>query len=330
LPENVIEVKNVKKEFRTVKKKAGLKGSLAGLFSREYTVKRALNGVSFEVKKGEFVGMVGPNGAGKSTLIKVLTGILTPSSGRAQVLGYVPYEQRQEYAQYVGVVFGQRTQLWWDLPVKDTFDLLKHVYDIPEKTYKENMKRFTEVLGLNKYLHQPVRKLSLGERMRCDLAASLIHNPKVVFLDEPTIGLDVEAKYRIRQFLKEQNRKGTTIILTTHDTGDIEELCPRMIIIDKGGLIYDGLTSEITHRMSGQRALVVDFKEPSPRKIALPVGAKVVSREGDRAVINISMKKTDVATVISHVLKHYKVEDIATEEPSIEDTIRKVYREGIK
>ncbi|MEM5814685.1 MAG: ATP-binding cassette domain-containing protein [Candidatus Aenigmatarchaeota archaeon] len=328
--ENVIEARNVKKEFRTVRKKAGLRGSLKGLFSREYIVKRALNGVSFEVKEGEFVGMIGPNGAGKSTLVKVLTGILTPSSGKVRVLGYVPYEQRQDYAQYIGVVFGQRTQLWWDLPVKDTFDLLRHIYAIPEKDYRENMKRFTEILGLDKYLHQPVRKLSLGERMRCDLAASLLHNPKVVFLDEPTIGLDVEAKFRIRQFLKEQNKKGTTIILTTHDMGDIEELCPRMIIIDKGGIIYDGLTSDIAHRISDQRALVVDFKEPSPRKISLPKGAKIVSREGDRVVININLRKTDVATAIKHVLRRYRVDDIATEEPSIEETIRKVYREGVR
>jgi ABC-2 type transport system ATP-binding protein len=327
--ENIIEVKNVKKEFRTLKKKAGLRSSLATLFSRKYIVKRALDNVSFEVKEGEFVGMIGPNGAGKSTLIKVLTGILTPSSGKAEVLGYVPYEQRQDYAQFVGVVFGQRTQLWWDLPVKDTFDLLKHIYGIPEKTYRENMKRFTEVLGLDKYLHQPVRKLSLGERMRCDLAASLIHNPKVVYLDEPTIGLDVEGKFRIRQFLKEQNKKGTTIILTTHDMGDIEELCPRMIIIDKGGIIYDGLTAKIRKTAASHRALVIDFKDPSPRKISLPKGAKVCSREGDRVVVNIDIRRAAVADVIKHVLRHYKVDDIATEEPSIEETIRKIYREGI-
>lgn len=328
--ENVIEVRNVKKEFRTVGKKAGLKGSLAGLFSRKYITTSALKGVSFEVKKGEFVGVVGPNGAGKSTMVKVLTGILTPTSGRVTVLGYVPYEQRQDYAQYIGVVFGQRTQLWWDLPVRDTFDLLRRIYDIPEKTYHENMRRFVDMLGLDKYMHRPVRKLSLGERMRCDLAASLLHNPKVVFLDEPTIGLDVEAKYRIRQFLKEQNRKGATIILTTHDMGDIEELCPRMIIIDKGGILYDGLTSDITHRISNQRALVVDFKEPSPPKIRLPKGAGLVSREGDRAVINIDIRKTTVADVIRHVLRHYRVDDIATEEPSIEETIRKIYREGVR
>jgi len=328
--QNIIEVKNVKKEFKTLKKKAGLKGSLKGLFSREYIVKRALKGVSFEVKEGEFVGMIGPNGAGKSTLIKVLTGILTPSAGKATVLGYVPYEQRQEYAQNMGAVFGQRTQLWWDLPVKDTFDLLKHIYQIPDKVYRENMRRFVDVLGLDKYMHQPVRKLSLGERMRCDLAASLLHDPKIVFLDEPTIGLDVEAKFRIREFLKERNKAGTTVILTTHDMGDIEELCPRMIIIDKGGIVYDGLTAAITHKISNERALVIDFKEPSPGKISLPKGAKVVSREGDHAVVNINIRKTDVATVISHILKHYKVDDIATEEPSIEDTVRKIYREGVR
>jgi ABC-2 type transport system ATP-binding protein len=329
MPENIIEVKNVKKEFRTLKKKAGLRSSLTTLFSRKYKVIRALNGVSFEIKRGEFVGMIGPNGAGKSTMIKIMTGILTPSSGKVTAMGLVPYESRQEYAQNVGVVFGQRTQLWWDLPVKDTFDLLRHIYSVPLKTYNENMKRFSEVLGLDKYLHQPVRKLSLGERMRCDLAASLLHDPKIVFLDEPTIGLDVEAKFRIREFLKEQNKKGTTIILTTHDMGDIEELCPRTIIIDKGGIIYDGLTSKFRERVAAQRALVVDFKEPSPGRIALPSGAKVVSREGDRAVININIRKMSVAAVIRHVMGRYKVADIATEEPSIEETIRKIYREGV-
>jgi len=329
MPENIIEVKNVKKEFRTLKKKAGLKASLATLLSRKYKVIRALNGVSFEIKEGEFVGMIGPNGAGKSTMIKILTGILTPSSGKVTAMGLVPYESRQKYAQNVGVVFGQRTQLWWDLPVKDTFDLLRHIYSVPMDVYKENMKRFTEVLELDKYLHQPVRKLSLGERMRCDLAASLLHNPKIVFLDEPTIGLDVEAKFRIREFLKEQNRNGMTIILTTHDMGDIEELCPRTIIIDKGGIIYDGLTSKFRERVATQRALIVDFKEPSPKKIVLPSGAKIVNREGDRAVIGINIRKTTVAAVIKHVLSRYGVDDIATQEPSIEETIRKIYSEGI-
>lgn len=329
MPENIIEIKNVKKEFRTLKKKAGLKASLRTLFSRKYKIIRALKGVSFEVKEGEFVGVIGPNGAGKSTMVKIMTGILTPSSGKIAAMGLVPYEKRKEYAQDIGVVFGQRTQLWWDLPVKDTFDLLRHIYSIPLNVYKANMKRFTEVLGLNKYLHQPVRKLSLGERMRCDLAASLLHNPKIVFLDEPTIGLDVEAKYRIREFLKEQNRKGTTIILTTHDMGDIEELCPRTIIIDHGEIIYDGLTSKIRQSVAAHRALVVDFKEPSPKKIRLPKGAKIVSREGDHVVIDINLRKTSVAPVIKHILRHYKIDEIATQEPSIEETIRKIYREGV-
>jgi ABC-2 type transport system ATP-binding protein len=329
MPENIIEVKNVKKEFKTLKKKAGLRSSLATLLSRKYKIIRALNGVSFEIKEGEFVGMIGPNGAGKSTMIKILTGILTPSSGEVNALGIVPYEDRQAYAQNIGVVFGQRTQLWWDLPVKDTFDLLRHIYAVPMDVYKENMKRFTEVLGLDKYLHQPVRKLSLGERMRCDLAASLLHNPKIIFLDEPTIGLDVEAKFRIREFLKEQNKNGMTIILTTHDTGDIEELCPRTIIIDKGGIIYDGLTSKFRERVATQRALVVDFKEPSPKRISLPSGARILSREGDRIIIGINIRKTAVASVIRHILGKYKIDDISTQEPSIEETIRKIYREGI-
>jgi len=325
-----IECNGLGKNFKQLKRKPGLKGALLGLASRKYKTIRALRNVNLTVREGEFVGMIGPNGAGKSTLIKILTGILTPSSGKAKVIDYCPYEQRQEYVQYIGAVFGQRTQLWWDLPVKDTFELLKRIYSVPDKTFRRNMKIFTEVLGLDKYMCRPVRKLSLGERMRCDLAASLLHDPKVVFLDEPTIGLDVEAKYRIREFLKERNRKGTTIVLTTHDMGDIEELCPRMIIIDKGGIIYDGPTSDVTHRITNQRALVVNFKEPPPRQITMPKGAKVVSREGDRAVINIDMKKLGVADAIRHVLRHYKVDDIATEEPSIEDTIRKIYREGIR
>ena len=330
MEKTVIQCRGIGKEFRQLKRKPGLKGAFFGLASRKYRTIRALSNVNLDVREGEFVGMIGPNGAGKSTLIKVLTGILTPSSGKAYVLDYCPYEQRQEYVQYIGAVFGQRTQLWWDLPVKDTFELLKHIYSVPEKTFRSNMKTFTEVLDLDKYMNCPVRKLSLGERMRCDLAASLLHDPKVVFLDEPTIGLDVEAKYRIREFLKERNRKGTTIILTTHDMGDIEELCPRMVIIDKGGIIYDGPTGGITHRITNQRALVVDFAEPSPRKITMPKGAKVVSREGDHAVINIDMRRLAVADAIRHVLRHYKVDDIATEEPSIEDTIRKIYREGIR
>jgi len=326
---NIIEVKNVKKEFKTLKKKAGLKATLKTLFSRKYKVIRALKGVSFQVKEGEFLGIIGPNGAGKSTIIKILTGILTPSSGKVTALGFVPYEERSKYAQFIGVVFGQRTQLWWDLPVKDTFDLLRHIYSIPLSKYKKNMKLFSKVLDLNKYLHQPVRKLSLGERMRCDLAASLLHDPKIVFLDEPTIGLDVEAKYRIREFLKEQNKKGTTVILTTHDMGDIEELCPRTIIIDKGIIVYDGPTSKIRQTVAAHRALIVDFKEPSPKRVSLPKGAKIVNRAGDRIVVDINLKKTTITSVITHIFSRYKIDDIATEEPSIEETIRKIYKEGI-
>jgi ABC-2 type transport system ATP-binding protein len=325
---NAIECTGLGKDFKQLQRPPGLRGALLGLVSRKYKTIRALRNVNLTVRDGEFVGIIGPNGAGKSTLIKILTGILTPSTGNARVLNFVPYKDRQKFSQKMGVVFGQRTQLWWDLPVADSFDVLKAIYSIPDATYKRNLVRFSRILGINKYLNQPVRKLSLGERMRCDLAASLLHNPDIIFLDEPTIGLDVEAKYRMRAFLKEINTAGTTIILTTHDMGDIEELCPRLLIVDKGRMIYDGPTAAIRERIR-ERALVVDFAEPSPRRIALPAGAKLVSREGDRAVIRIDLKKASVSAITKHLLGRYKIDDIATEEPSIEELIRRIYREGV-
>ena len=260
--DNIIKISNLNKDFKALKRR----NAFVNLFSRKYTIVKALNKINLEIKEGEFIGIVGPNGAEKSTLIKVMTGILTPSSGEVNVLDLIPYKNRQEYSKNIGVVFGQRTQLWWDLPTRNSFDLLKAVYNIPDEIFKENMTTFENILGIDKYLNTPVRKLSLGERMRCDLAASLLHNPKIVFLDEPTIGLDVEAKHKIREFLKDLNRKGTTIILTTHDMGDIEELCKRIVIIDKGKKIYDGLINEIRKRFGKERVLVIDFHKEVNKK----------------------------------------------------------------
>ena len=216
-------------------------GSIQNLFVRDYKTVSAVDSVNFSIERGEMVGYIGPNGAGKSTSIKMLTGILVPSSGEIRVNGFVPFRQRRQYVKTIGVVFGQRTQLWWDIAVVESFKLLRRIYDVPQRDFDARMERFDEILGIRDYLHTPVRKLSLGERMRCDLAAALLHNPPLLFLDEPTIGLDVVAKDHIRQFLRAINREfQTTVLLTTHDLDDIEELCRRIMIIDHGKVLYDG------------------------------------------------------------------------------------------
>ncbi len=325
---NAIRAKNLNKEFKDIRREPGFYGSFKALFSRRYRVVRALRNVNLRIDKGEFVGVIGPNGAGKSTLIKMLTGVLTPTAGDVEVLGIDPCKNRKIISRKIGVVFGQRTQLWWDLPVKDSFDLLKTVYDVSDDDYNRRMEKFIEILEVKDYLSRPVRKLSLGERMRCDLVASLIHNPPILFLDEPTIGLDVVAKQRLREFLKEINKLGTTIILTTHDTGDIEELCPRIVIVDKGRIMYDGLTSKIKDRVTKERTLVVKFRD-EPKNVILKKGMKVKSREGGKMIIVFDSSKILVSDAIQNIVKRYKVEDITIEEPSIEDIIRRIYREGI-
>ncbi|MGB7765970.1 MAG: ATP-binding cassette domain-containing protein, partial [Candidatus Acidiferrales bacterium] len=237
----LIDVRELSKDFRTFKRREGVWGSIQNLFVRDYITVKAVDRVSFAVERGEMVGYIGPNGAGKSTSIKMLTGILMPSSGEARVNGFLPYKQRRQYVKSIGVVFGQRTQLWWDIAVVESFKLLRRIYEVSEKDFRERMEKFNEILGIQDYLFTPVRKLSLGERMRCDLAAALLHNPPLLFLDEPTIGLDVVAKDQIRKFLRAINREfQTTVLLTTHDLDDIEELCRRIMIIDHGRLLYDG------------------------------------------------------------------------------------------
>jgi ABC-2 type transport system ATP-binding protein len=326
---NIIVIKGLSKEFKLAKRGTGLKGYAKTLFSRKYEIKKALIDIDLEVKQGEFLGIIGPNGAGKSTLIKILTGILTPTSGKAEVMGLVPYEQRQKYTKNIGVVFGQRTQLWWDIPVKDSFELLKHVFNIPDKIFKENLEKFTNVLEIDKYLSTPARKLSLGERMRCDLAASLLHNPTIVYLDEPTIGLDVEAKYRIRDFLKEINKKGVTIILTTHDMGDIEELCPRIAIIDKGKKIYDGSVKEIKKRFGRERILVVEFQDSVSKDELKFDGITLIDKDENIVRLTVDTSKANVSEIAKKVFSKFPVHDISIEEPSIERLIREIYKKGI-
>ncbi len=325
---DIIEVENLVKEFKLYKKNEGLWNSLKTIIKREYKIIRPVNGISFRIKKGEIVGFIGTNGAGKSTTIKMLTGVLYPTSGTINVTGFKPFEQREEYAKHIGVVFGQRTQLWWDLPVKESFNLLKHIYDISEAKFKRNMKKFSKILGLNQLLDIPVRKLSLGQRMRCDLAASLIHNPKVVFLDEPTIGLDIIAKHSIRNFIKEVNKKEkTTILLTTHDMSDIEKLCKRAIIIDKGKIIYDGMLADVRKRFSNGKIIIVDFHE-NVRKSEIKIkNMTILKTAGRRFWLRID-KHAELSSIVNQIMSKFSIHDITIEEPKIENIIKEVYRRG--
>ena len=260
----MIKVENLSKEFKISKKYPGFKGALRSFFSTEYTIKKAVDDISFEINDGEIVGYIGANGAGKSTTIKMMTGILTPSSGRIIVDGVIPYENREKNAKNIGVVFGQKTQLWWDLPVSETLPLLKDIYGVSDEDYEERMNYFKEILGLDEFFLSPVRTLSLGQRMRADLAAALIHNPKIIYLDEPTIGLDVVVKESVRKAIKDINEKyGTTIILTTHDLNDIEELCNRIIIIDSGKKIYDGELEGVKEQFGYLTTIEIQLKDKS-------------------------------------------------------------------
>lgn len=298
----LIDVQGLRKEFKIAKRREGALGALRSLVSREYNTKVAVDNISFQIQPGELVGYIGPNGAGKSTTIKMLTGILVPSGGSVRVRGIVPYERRVENARQIGVVFGQRTQLWWDLPTIESFELLQHIYKIPRERYARNMARFRDLLGLEEFLATPVRQLSLGQRMRADLAAALLHDPDIVYLDEPTIGLDVVAKEKIREFIKEINReRGVTVILTTHDMQDIEKICERMILIDKGTLIYDGPIEQIKERFGKLRTLVVDLEANGTDAPLVVAGAEQVKREGQRHWLRFNRDEISASQLIARV-----------------------------
>jgi ABC-2 type transport system ATP-binding protein len=326
----IIEVKGLRKEFKIAKRQEGGFGALRSLFSREFITKVAVNEVSFSIQPGELVGYIGPNGAGKSTTIKMLTGILVPTAGQVQVRGLVPFERRVENARQIGVVFGQRTQLWWDLPTVESFELLQHIYKVPAERYARNMARFRELLGLDDFLQTPVRQLSLGQRMRADLAAALLHDPDILYLDEPTIGLDVVAKEKIREFIKEINReRGVTVILTTHDMQDIEKICERMILIDKGSVIYDGPVVQIKERFGKNRTLVVDLEPNGPLERIEVEGAEQVKREGSRFWLRFNRELISASQLIARVSERYGIRDLTVEEPEIEGIISRIYQEGM-
>lgn len=327
----MIRVENLVKEFRTFDRREGIWGAVRDLFHREYRAVRAVDGISFRIEPGEMVGYIGPNGAGKSTTMKMLTGILVPTSGAVEVGGFVPWRDRRRYVASIGAVFGQRTGLWWDLAVVESLKLLARIYRVPPAVYERRIAYFDERLGLSRYLHAPARKLSLGERMRCDLAAALLHEPKVLFLDEPTIGLDVVAKAEVRKFLKEANRElGTTVILTTHDMTDIEEVCPRVMVIDRGRLLYDGALAEIRRRHDQEAALTIDFsREVSPEDLASvsPAGVSWERSGPNRWSARIDRRRAQPVELTRSVMARFPVADLSIAPTSIEEIIRRLYQD---
>lgn len=333
---SIIEVRHICKEFVSAKKYPGLKGAFKGLVSREKTHKLAVDDISFEIGEGEIVGYIGSNGAGKSTTIKMMTGILTPTKGTCLVNGVDPCKNRKKNAQNIGVVFGQRTQLWWDLPLSESFTILKEIYNVSDEDYAERMEFLNRVLGLQEFFSQPVRNLSLGQRMRADLGAALLHNPPVLYLDEPTIGLDLVVKDNIRAAIKEINEKyHTTVILTTHDIEDIEELCSRILIIDQGKLIYDGSLTDLKERYGTRRKVVMEVQDTQQAK-KLPLNEYLgVSREAyetqtdhDNSTITISFDKNNlqVSDVIEQMMRHTQVKDVKIFETELAEIVKAIYK----
>ncbi len=309
----MIEVRNVKKYYKVAEREKGVSASLKHLFSRKYEIKKAVDDVSFSIKKGEIVGFIGPNGAGKSTTIKMLSGILYPDAGEVVIDGFIPYKQRKEYVKNIGVVFGQKTQLNWDLPLIESFELLKYIYRIPIKQYKDNLDKFTELLDMQDFINQPVRQLSLGQRMRGDIVAALLHSPEIVFFDEPTIGLDVVAKEKIRNFIQYMNEtEHTTMIFTTHDMQDIEKVCRRLIIIDKGKKIYDGSIREIKDRYANAKRV------------------ELLLDNGTKETYTFDVNKTPMNQVMENLFSKFSIKDISICEPEIDGIIRDIYEGGIQ
>jgi ABC-2 type transport system ATP-binding protein len=324
----LIQVRNLQKHFKVFKHHRGPWGALRNLISREYKIVRAVDGIHFEIQTGELVGYLGPNGAGKSTTIKMLSGLLVPTGGDLVVSGRIPWKQRREHVANIGTVFGQRTTLWWDLPVVESLNLLKYIYKIEDKRFQQNIAEFKEILDLDTILDIPVRSLSLGQRMRADLCAALLHDPPVVFLDEPTIGLDVVAKERIRQFIQHiNNQRKTTIILTTHDVSDVAKLCKRVMIIDQGHLIYDGPLETLQDRFGEYRELVVDFAQFYEDYSV--EGARVSHNDKLRVTYQFRRNEVTASQLINRISSKFRIQDLSVREPEIEATIRRIYEEGL-
>ena len=320
---NAISVKNLRKYYQVHKKEPGLKGSIKSLFKRKYEDVKAVDGISFEIKEGELIGFIGPNGAGKTTTLKCLSGLLYPTSGQTRVLGFNPWDRKHKFLKQISLVMGQKNQLWWDLPAIETFILNKEIYEIPDAKYAKTLKELVRLLEVENILRVQVRKLSLGQRMKCELIAALLHSPQVLFLDEPTIGLDVVMQKKMRDFIKIYNQKyKATIILTSHYMDDVQELCKRVIIIDKGRIIFDGKLDEIVEKYADHKVIKVVFnKDIDPKKL------EKISRvkEYNFPSAFLTVKREDSNSTAAELLKSFPIADLNIEEPSIEDIIREVF-----
>jgi ABC-2 type transport system ATP-binding protein len=324
----LIEVRNLRKEFKRLIPKTGFLSGLRNLWNTNYLTHVAVDDISFQVEEGEMLGYIGPNGAGKSTSIKMMTGILVPTAGEISIAGLTPWKQRREHAKNIGVVFGQKTQLWWDIPVIESYRVLKTIYKIPDAAYKRNLNTFRELLDLHEFENTPVRQLSLGQRMRADLAAAMLHDPKILFLDEPTVGVDVLAKERLRTFIKEINRdRGVTVLLTTHDMTDIEKLCKRMAIIDDGKILYDGPIDQLKSQFGSERTLIFELDDP-PYSLNIP-GTRVLREEGPRIWLSYNREQLTASTVMMKIATAHTIRDLTVEEPEIESIVREIYETGI-
>lgn len=321
-----IVVEDLRKSFRVSERRRGTLGAITGLVVRRSRTVDAIDGISFGLDQGELVGYIGPNGAGKSTTVKVLSGILVPDSGHVEVLGRVPWKERIAHVGSIGVVFGQRTQLWWDLPVVESFELLRDIYRVDPADYRRTFDELASLLDLGPLADTPVRQLSLGQRMRCDLAASLIHDPAILFLDEPTIGLDAVSKLAVRDFVRRRNReRGVTVILTTHDMDDIEALCSRVILIHRGRILFDGALEALRARVTNERELVVDLRDGAAT--VTDPDAIAVRQEGHRARISYDPQRVATPDLIARITARYPVADLVVENPPIEEIVARLYRE---
>jgi ABC-2 type transport system ATP-binding protein len=321
----MITLEKINKTFRVAKRRAGFRRAVQALFSREYELVRALSDVSFTVRDGEMVGYIGPNGAGKSTTIKIMCGILTPDSGTCEIDGRTPWRERVAHVRGIGVVFGQRSQLWWDVPIIDSFELIRDIYKVDDKTFKNNLDELTELLGLHELLKTPTRTLSLGQRMRCEIAASLLHSPRILFLDEPTIGLDAVSKIAVRQFIKKLNaERGTTVILTTHDMQDIEALTERILLIGKGRILLDGSLAELKKRFSESKTLVVEYNGKAP---AICDGMTFAEMKEGRLVITLDPAVLPVSDAIARLAAQTEILDVSVSGVTSEEMVAALYKE---
>ncbi|MBP1996112.1 ABC transporter ATP-binding protein [Paenibacillus eucommiae] len=327
---SIISVKNLNKQFQRPIRKEGFGGAIKDLFNRQYETITAVNNISFDIQEGEIVGYIGPNGAGKSTTIKMMVGILIPTAGAVTVNGIIPHENRKQYTKNIGVVFGQRTQLWWDIPVSESLLLMKYMYKIPDDQYRRNLEHFSDILGLNEFKHTAVRQLSLGQRMRADLCAALMHNPQILFLDEPTIGLDVVVKENIRTFIKEINRsRQTTVILTTHDMADIEKLCSRVIVIDRGQIMYDGNIPQLKMQYGSDERMIIELEvKRDASKVKEKLEAShigYVELEGTHLKITYNKSEINSTQILRAIMNEANIVDFIVQPCEIDEVIRRMY-----